>query len=235
MWGDYRLADLRPCAHPPDSARARTRWRASSRRFRPRPSTPTAFRTRRRPQDTVLLFQGRLDKLNSQDLVRLANANQASAGHFKDALGKLDSLAASIAADRVDPGAYQNLSAGAQKFIAAWNAYLTGSANQVRSMRQLLTGFGPVYGQFQTVLRDAYQSTNTGAAAQFDKARHAFVANMLPLYTRLQNSMKALVAPTPAAQTLGKVVSNSQEARAIVLKVDQQYPNGALATEFKRS
>lgn len=186
-------------------------------------------------EDTVLLFQGRLDKLNAQDLIRLANANQSSASHLRDALAKLDALAASIRADRVDTSTHQKLSAGARNFIAAWNAYLVSSAAEVRSMRQLFASFSPVYPQFQTVLQDAYQSTNTAGAAKFDKARHAFVSNMLPLYTRLQNSLKAVVATTPAAQALGKDVSNSMEARAIVLKVDQQYPNGALATQFKRS
>lgn len=180
-------------------------------------------------QDDLLLLQGRLDKLRTQDLVRLSNANQASAGHFQHALAKLDGLATTIAANHVDPSTHKNLSAGAKKFITAWDAELASSAAQVRSMRQLFASFSPVYDQFRTLLQDAYQSSNATAAAQFDKARRAFVSNMLPGVERLQNSLKALAAPTPAVQALGNVVSNSMEAQAIVRKVHQQYPNGALA------
>lgn len=186
-------------------------------------------------QDTVLLFQGRLDKLNPHDLIRLANANNASAKHLQDALTKLHGLAASVAADRVDPSTHQKLSAGAKKFITAWNGYLASSAAQVHSMRQLFQSFSPVYGQFQSVLQAAYQSTNRAAAAKFDKARRAFVSNMLPLYTRLQSSLKSVVAPTPAAQALGNVVTNTIDAKAIVAKVNQEYPSGALATQFRSS
>jgi hypothetical protein len=194
-----------------------------------------SFSNRKTSQDTVLLFQGRLDKLNTQDLVRLANANQTGAGHLKDALAKMDGLAASIAADRVDPSTHQKLSSGARKFIVAWNGYLAGSAAQVRSMRRLLASVRPVYSQFQTVLRDAYQRTNAASYAKFEKARRAFLATMLPLYTRVQNSLKAFAAPTPAAKALGNVVTNTIDAKAILDKVNQEYPSGALATQFRSS
>lgn len=186
-------------------------------------------------QDTILLFQGRLDKLNTQDLIRLANANQTSAGHLQDALTKLDGLAASIASDRVDPSTHTKLSIGAKKFIMAWNAYLAGSVAQVRSVRRLFAGAKPIYAQFQTLLRDAYQSTNTKAEAQFDKARRAFVSNMLPVYNRLQSSLKSELAPTASAEALGNVVTHSIDAKAIVAKVNQEYPSGALETQFRSS
>jgi hypothetical protein len=194
-----------------------------------------SFSNPKTSEDTVLLFQGRLNKLTTQDLVRLANANHAGAGHLRDALAKMDDLAASIAGDRVDPNTHQKLSAGAKKFIAAWNGYLTGSATQVRSMRRLFASVIPVYSRFQTVLGDAYQSTNATGYAKFDKARRAFLATMLPLYTRVQNSLKSFAGPTSAALALGNVVTNTVDAKAIVGKVNQEYPNGALATEFKRN
>jgi hypothetical protein len=193
-----------------------------------------SFSNPKTSQDTVLLFQGRLNNLDTQDMIRLGNANQAGAGHLKDALAKMDGLAASISGDRVDPSAHQKLSSGAKKFIAAWNGYLASSAAQVISIRRLFASVSPVYGQFQTLLRDAYQSTNATANARFDKARRAFLASMLPLYTRVQNSLKAAAAATPAAYALGKVVTSTVDAKAIVAKVNQEYPNGALATEFKR-
>jgi hypothetical protein len=186
-------------------------------------------------QDTVLLFQGRLDKLSPQDLIHLGRANQASAHDLQDALRKLDGLATTINADRVDPSAHRELSAGAKKFIAAWNAYLASSAARVRSMRQLFVSLSPVYCQFQTILRDAYQSTSTATATHFDRARRAFISDMLPMYTRLESSLKSIIAPTPAAQALGNVVSNTIDARAIVAKVNQTYPSGALATQFRSS
>ena len=188
-------------------------------------------------QDTVLLFQGRLDKLNPHDLIRLANANNASAKHLQDALTKLHGLAASVAADRVDPSTHQKLSAGAGKFITAWNGIARQlSAAQVHSMRQLFQSFSPVYGQFQSVLQAAYQSTNRGAAAaKFDKARRAFVFEHAAALARLQSSFKLWSRPRQRPKPSGTLSANTIDAKAIVAKVNQEYPSGALATQYGSS
>jgi TolA-binding protein len=186
-------------------------------------------------QDTILLFQGRLDKLTIKDIIRMANANRASYEHLGSALTKLDALASTIAADRVDPRSHQNLSAEAKKFITAWNTYLASEAGQVRSMRQLFATLTPIYNGFQAMLRTAYETTTSHSTDQFAQARTTFLTNDLPIYTRLRNSLKIFAAMSPAAEHLSQVVDNSEEARAIVAKVDENYPDGALATEFKRS
>ncbi|MFZ0090488.1 MAG: hypothetical protein WAL63_13325 [Solirubrobacteraceae bacterium] len=193
-----------------------------------------SFSDPRTSRATTLLIDGQLSKLTEADLVGLATANRRSATRFPLVLDKLDSLASSLVNARIDANAHRNLSTGAKHFIAAWNNSLTADATQARELRQALTTFAPGFNEFQALLRAAYDTAQLHSTVQFDNVTRQVINDILPRYRRVQGTIKEDAAGTPAEQKLIELVDSNQEAQAIVSKVNEHYPNGSLAQEFKR-
>ena len=139
---------------------------------------------------------------------------------------------ASISSASIDASAHSDLSSGAKRFIAVWDAYLAANAVQLRAARQALSGAEPVFNEFQALLRAAYDTARLRSTVQFDKARRKFFNDARPLFTRIQNTLKEVTAQ-PTDRKLRDLVNHNQEAQAIVKKVNQSYPSGSLAQEFK--
>jgi hypothetical protein len=186
-------------------------------------------------QATAYLAEGQLNKLSQSDLVRMATANRNAAAHVGGVLAKLDQLTASLRGATVNTGSYPTLPSGSKTFIADWNQYLTTSASDLRNVRQGLAGMSPVYNEFQSLLRAAYNTAKLRSTVQFDNVRRSVFKDIGPRFTRMQNAMQAGVrAGTAVEKTLVSLVNNNQEAQAIVTRVNQEYPSGFLAQEFKK-
>lgn len=181
------------------------------------------------------LVQGQLNKLSQSDLVKMATENRNAAAHIGGVLTKLDQLSASLNRATINASSYQNLSDGSKTFIADWNQVLTTAAADMRTARQGLAGMSPVYNEFQSLLRAAYNTSTLRSTVQFDKVRAAVLKDIGPRFTQLQNAMQAGTrAGTAAQQKLVSFVNNNQEAQAIVTKVNQAQPTGWFAQEFKK-
>jgi hypothetical protein len=190
-----------------------------------------SFSDPRDNKSVALLAQGQLAKLSQSDLVTLANENRRGAAQFQVALRKLDALATSIASARVPPDAHRTLSSGAQKFIAAWNMYLTTVAGQVRSVRRIFSRLQPESNAFQTLLRAAYETATSHSTVQFDRAHDRYFSDILPQQARARKAMTAALAQPAAARQFSYLVDHSHAAVAIVMQVNGKYPNGYLAQQ----
>jgi len=186
-------------------------------------------------QATTYLAEGQLDKLTAADLVRMASANRTAATNIGGVLATFDRLATSISAASVDASSVPNLADGSKTFVTDWNQYLTTTADELRTVRRALTGMTPVYDEFQSLLRAAYNTSKLKSTVQFDKVRHAVLQDIAQRVTQMQNAAQGLRGGSAVEQRLVKFVDGNQEAQAIVTKVNQEYPNGFLAQEFTKN
>ena len=194
---------------------------------------PGNFKDPRNDRAQTLLFQGQLAKLTEQDLVRLAKANRQGARRFATILAKLDGIESDVRTARVDASAHGNLSDGAKRFIAAWNDYLTANAERVHSLRQAFASMRPLFNEFESVLRAAYDTARLRSTASFERINKRVVADVVRRVSRLQRTVKAVAAEAPADRKFADLVNHKQEAQAIVKKVNGRYPHGSLADQFK--
>jgi hypothetical protein len=185
-------------------------------------------------QATTHLVEGQLDKLSQSDLVRMASANHAAATQVGGVLAKLAQQAASLSGAAVNAGSHPNLPGGSTAFIADWDQYLMTTANYLRNIRKALAGVSPVYNEFQSLLRAAYDTAKLHSTVQFDKVRRAVFTDIGPRYAPMKNALQTGArAGTAVEHRLISFVNSNQEAEAIVTKVNQEYPSGFLAQEFK--
>lgn len=186
-------------------------------------------------QATTYLAEGQLNKLSQSDLVRMATANRNAATHVGGVLAKLHQLTALLTGATVNTSSYQNLPSGSKTFIADWNQYLNAAASDLRNARQALAAMSPVYNEFQSLLRAAYNTARLQSTVQFDKVRRSVLKDIGPRFTRMQNAMQAGGrGGTAVEKKLVSLVDNNQQAQSIVRKVNLEYPNGFLAQEFKK-
>jgi hypothetical protein len=187
-------------------------------------------------QRTMLyLINGQLDKLSGDDLAKLAAENRAAATHTGLVLPKFDRLATSLVGATVDPKSFQDLPSGSRTFIADWDQFLTSSAVALRKVRQALGGITPLYGDVQSLLRAAYKTAQPHSTTQFDRLRRAVLKDLVPRYQRLLSATHYIGAQKSVEDRLVNLVNGNQDAQELVTKVNQDYPNGFLAQEFKRS
>jgi hypothetical protein len=186
-------------------------------------------------QAMLYLFQGQLKKLSANDLATLSQENQTAATHIGPVLTKLNALAASISGAVVNPATYPSLPADSKTFVAEWNAELTSTATALRNVSQALSGMHPFYGEFEQLIQAVYHTAQLRSTVQFDKLRSSVFKDMAPRYQRVQSAQQSLTAAQPIEHKLMSFVNGSQDAQAVVTRVNHGYPNGFLAQEFKRS
>ena len=188
----------------------------------------------RTSNDWLLLAEGKLQKLGPGDLERVANANRASVARLPGALHKLDALSATVVAATVP--AHHELTGDANRFIARWNAVLAATAAQVKDARAVLGSLRPAFNQLNAVIAAAAASAASHSTGNFNHVRLRFVNAVVSINDSLQGKLKADQATlTSANQKLGQLVASSQQAQAIVQTIDQAYPRGDLAQEYRRS
>ncbi len=95
--------------------------------------------------------------------------------------------------------------------------------------------WGPVYAEFEELIRAAYDKTHLHQAVGFAKVRRRVLNEMLPPFNRFHDALQSDVRAGDAAWAkLVSLVHGNQAARALVAKVNQQYPDGFLARGFKK-
>jgi hypothetical protein len=181
------------------------------------------------------LFAGRLDQLTPGDLADLAQQNEAAAAHLGTVLPKLDRAAGSLSTATVPARYSQNLPSGSKTFIADWNRYLSSSSAAVLDVRRALTGLGPMYPELRRLVGAAYSTGRLRSNAAFDRLRAAALKDIGPRYQRLRSAVRSVAAVQAVESSLVKFVDGDQQAQAIVAKVNHDYPNGFLASEFRRT
>ena len=185
-------------------------------------------------QAETYLFEGRLDKLRLADLSRMASSNHNAAAHFDDNLRKVDRVAASLSGAVVNASAYQRLPDGSKTFLADWNQELRTEAAGLTHGRNALVGARPFFGEMQSLLRAAYNTAQLRSTVQFDKVRRRFIADVRSRFPDVDGVVAADHRRADAAErTLISLVNNNREAQAIFEKVNQEYPHGWLAQEFR--
>lgn len=187
-------------------------------------------------QATTYLFEGQLDKLRVADLSRIGSVNHNAAAHFDDNLRLLDRVAASLSGSVVKASAYQSLPDGSRTFLADWNQDLRIEAAGITRARNAFVGVRPFFGEMQSLLRAAYNTTQLRSTVQFEKVRGRLTEDIRSRFPDLDGVVAAGNRNVDAAERrLVSFVNNNREAQAIVDKVNQQYPRGWLAQEFKRA
>jgi hypothetical protein len=186
-------------------------------------------------QPEAYLVQGQLNKLSAHDLFRMASANHNAATHVGAVITKFDQLAASMTAAAINASSYQSLPDGSKAFITHWNEYLRTVASALHGVRTALASADPVYGEFQGLLRAAYYTASLHSTVLFDKVRQRVLNDIRPLYARMQQARQPFQTGMTSERSLVSFVNRNQQAQAIVTKVNQEYPHGFLAQEFKNN
>lgn len=197
-------------------------------------ATGASFEDPADQQAETNLIEGKLDKLSLADLERMASLNHNAAAHLGDNLKALDRLGGSLSGAIVNASAYQSLPDGSKTFLADWNQQLRTTAAAITNIRKALAGSRPLFNDFQSLLRAAYNTAQLRSTVQFDKVRRRFIADVKT--SPLDNVAAAGTrAGNAAERRLDSFVNNNREAQAIVDKVNHEYPHGWLAQEFHRS
>jgi hypothetical protein len=180
----------------------------------------------------MLLLEGRLAKLTQDDLVAIAEANLEIAHKYEGTVARLESTQSRLRAAKVKPGSYKNLSNGARHFVSVWDKYLAGLVTALGLDVYTLEKESPLVNELQTVLRDAYLSRDRPTASRFNTVRLHYLHALVRAGHKLE-AVKVVMAKEANAGPLSDLVKHNSEAESIVKKVNELYPDGALAQQFK--
>jgi hypothetical protein len=178
------------------------------------------------------LLEGRLDKLTERDLVAIAEANVKIGHQYGGTVAAVESAGLRLLAAKVKANSYKDLSNGAKRFVVVWNRYLVGLASGMELTVRTLEKESPRVNELQTVLRDAFRSRDRSTAATFNAARLRYLHALVRTGHTFE-AVKAATAKEADFRPLSDLVKHNSEAEAIVRKVNERYPNGALAQQFK--
>jgi len=89
----------------------------------------------------------------------------------------------------------------------------------------------PMYDELPGLLRAARDTARLRSTVQFDKVRKGVLNDLRPRLEQVQNAANW----GAVERRLVSFVNGSQQAQAVVTKVNHDYPNGWLAQEFKGS
>jgi hypothetical protein len=178
------------------------------------------------------LLAGKLNQLTQGDLVEIAEANQKIAHKYEGALASLESARRRLRGGLVKAGSYNGLSDGARRFVTVWNKALLGLATAAALDGAALEREAPLVNELQTVLRAAYHSKDRATAERFNRVRLKYLHDVVGAGHRLEATRAAIRKDVDEGE-LNDVVQHDSDARAIVTKVNERYPSGGLAKQFK--
>jgi len=183
----------------------------------------------------LLLLKGQLNKLSAHDIVLLGEANQKTAQHLLGAVKTVETTFSSrLDSDHLDPKVYGVLSDGARHFVASWNLLLRSSAIALDREGLALESSYPTLEEFRTLLLAALRTRHSQSNNEFHKLKVRYFAAAARVGRKFRNTKNEVAAEIEKAfQKLDRLVRHSQEARAIVEEVNERYPHGELAQEFK--
>jgi hypothetical protein len=182
------------------------------------------------PAMTALL-KGELNKLSEHDYILIAGSLKRSYTRYPQYLALVHKLAKELREARLDSTAYRELSSGAKRFIADWNESLTGLASAFDAMRKsLVTVLPKLDNDFRTLLLVAAETTSQKAVPRFAQIRRRVLGEVFPLVEQL-DALKQRYSS--AGKALTDLIHKNGEAQVIVRKVNEQYPRGLLAQEYK--
>lgn len=176
------------------------------------------------------LFMGQLDKLSESDLRSIQTAEQRSLRAFDAFVTKLHSVALEIAGSRLKPTATSGLSTGSVQFAQQWNGYLAAKQDRVGRVVDAVGVLRPAFGEITGLVAAARAAARLRSTAAFDQERVRVTNDVL----RRGDQFRTIAAPafkqaTDVDHRFARLVSKSVEARAIVVAVNKQAPDGFLA------
>jgi hypothetical protein len=180
-------------------------------------------------KSAALLFNGQLDQMSAADRARLTRVSKLSRAREATLLRQWGDVERRIGAARVNADAHGDVSAGARKFVVAWNAYLQGNAERAADMRAFVRKGAASTAGFDALLAAAATAVRTRDTRRFVMLRDRMLDDTRDVANDMDSDFQRFSAVSPADKTLVNTLNSNSEARAVATAVNDKYPNGYLA------
>lgn len=191
----------------------------SSDEFRGPTSDPTA----------AALLRGELDRLTEADLREAERTNRAARRRSTRLLRELNIITAELASARVDVREHEDLTDGAQAFLGAWNDYLRANERRNDRLVSAIEETSPSFAAYRRLIDAARTALRLRSADAYLRVRQDVVQDIVGQVESLQAALREAGSLDAADRRFVELVNEDVEAQAILVEVNERYPDGYLA------